>query len=370
VIQIIKLHDERIDTSPARQAEASLCVGDWVEVCSKEEILSTLGPNGQLDGMPFMPEMFAFCGKRFRVYRRAHKTCDTVNDYKGRKLKDAVHLEGLRCDGQAHGGCQAGCLIFWKTAWLRPVRSANADSPASQKHPAPSADGSGRRCTEADVVAAARRPVVAADAAPAYMCQATQVPAATEPLRSWELQQYVEDYKSGNVGLGRMAASFIYMGYRHWLVNLGIGWGPTLEWLYNMFQRLRGGPPYPRKDGKLPTGSRTPTAALDLQPGDWVRVKSFNAILATCDQSLMNRGMKFDAELVPYCGGTYQVLKRVNRILDEKTGVMLEMKTPSIILDSVVCQARYSECRLFCPRSIYPYWREIWLERAAPPAAS
>jgi hypothetical protein len=29
----------------------------------------------------------------------------------------------------------------------------------------------------------------------------------------------------------------------------------------------------------------------------------------------------------------------------------------------MVCEARYSVCRRFCPRAIYPYWREIWLER-------
>ena len=26
-----------------------------------------------------MPQMFEYCGKRFKVYKRAHKTCDTVN---------------------------------------------------------------------------------------------------------------------------------------------------------------------------------------------------------------------------------------------------------------------------------------------------
>ena len=36
-----------------------LIAGEWVEVRSKEEILRTLDGNGQLDGMPFMPEMFA-----------------------------------------------------------------------------------------------------------------------------------------------------------------------------------------------------------------------------------------------------------------------------------------------------------------------
>ena len=68
-----------------------------------------------------MPQMFQYCGQRFQVYKRAHKTCDTVSGaYVGRRLPRGVHLEH-RCDGQAYGGCQAGCLIFWKEAWLKPV---------------------------------------------------------------------------------------------------------------------------------------------------------------------------------------------------------------------------------------------------------
>src|SRR3954471_16129673 len=94
--------------------------GDWVEVRSKEEILRTLDGKGQLNGMPFMPEMFAFCENKKQVYKRAHKTCDTVFPVRGRRVNNAVHLE-TRCDGSAHGGCQAGCLIFWKDAWLKPV---------------------------------------------------------------------------------------------------------------------------------------------------------------------------------------------------------------------------------------------------------
>ena len=31
----------------------------------------------------------------------------------------------VRCDGSAHDGCQAGCLLFWKLAWLKA-----ADAPA------------------------------------------------------------------------------------------------------------------------------------------------------------------------------------------------------------------------------------------------
>src|SRR5882762_6251854 len=97
-----------------------LRASEWVEVRSKEEILKTLDKQGQLEGLSFMPQMFQYCGKRFQVFKRAHKTCDTVFPIRGRKMADAVHLE-TRCDGAAYGGCQAGCLIFWKEAWLKRV---------------------------------------------------------------------------------------------------------------------------------------------------------------------------------------------------------------------------------------------------------
>src|SRR5438105_7089844 len=98
-----------------------LRAGDWVEVRSAAEILATLDKRGRLDALPFMPEMLQYCGKRFRVIKTAHKTCDTIGTYKGRSMVNAVHLEGLRCDGEAHGGCQARCLLFWKEQWLKPV---------------------------------------------------------------------------------------------------------------------------------------------------------------------------------------------------------------------------------------------------------
>jgi hypothetical protein len=96
-----------------------------------------------------------------------------------------------------------------------------------------------------------------------------------------------------------------------------------------------------------------------------VRVKSQEQILATLDTDNKNRGLYFDAEAVPFCGGTYRVLSRVGRILDEKTGRLIKLRNESIILEGVYCQARYSDCRMFCPRAIYSYWREIWLERVA-----
>ena len=102
--------------------KSNLKVGDWVEVRSKEEILSTLDATGRLDGMPWMPEMLQFCGRKFQVFKRAHKSCDytTPYPYRSRWLENAVLLD-TRCDGSAHAGCQAQCTILWKEGWLKPA---------------------------------------------------------------------------------------------------------------------------------------------------------------------------------------------------------------------------------------------------------
>ena len=144
---------------------------------------------------------------------------------------------------------------------------------------------------------------------------------------------------------------------------------PTEALAYNPARFLWGGSKWPRTPGAIPEGEPTPTVVLNLQPGELVRVKSHEKILQTITTANFNRGMRWDAELVPYCGGTYRVLKRVNQIIHEQTGKMQKMKTPCIILEDVTCQALYSACRMNCPKAMYPYWREIWLERVSAAAA-
>ena len=144
-------------------------VGEWVEVRPLAEILATLDGQGRLDGMPFMPEMAAQCGTRFPIFRSAHKTCDPTGGATHlRRIKDAVH-GATRCNGAAHGGCEARCLLFWKTAWLRPV-----DGPGPLKPPAtPNPD----LAVLFDNVSAA-----AADGEARYRCQATEIGRASTPL--------------------------------------------------------------------------------------------------------------------------------------------------------------------------------------------
>jgi O-antigen/teichoic acid export membrane protein len=108
-----------------------LCPGDLVEVRGPWEILATLDESGALAGLPFMPEMVVYCGRRFTVDRLADEICDTVEYAGSRRVPNAVLLEDMRCDGSGHGGYQAECRFFWKEAWLRKVAPEAPPTPPS-----------------------------------------------------------------------------------------------------------------------------------------------------------------------------------------------------------------------------------------------
>jgi hypothetical protein len=167
-----------------------------------------------------------------------------------------------------------------------------------------------------------------------------------------------------------MFAPLVFQLYER-IVRSKVGATGIPQQAYDIFQRLRGGRPYPNRPGKVPVGQRTPRGEpLNLQPGELVRVKSHEDILKTVNREGLNRGLFFSQEHVPYCGGAYRVHKRVDRIIDEKNGKMLQFKSDCIMLENVVCQARYNAGLSFCPRADYPYWRELWLERVDPDKVS
>jgi hypothetical protein len=338
-----------------------LRAGEWVQVRTKEEILSTLDANGRLDELPFMPEMLQYCGMKMQVGKRAHKTCDPALGIGGRKMASTVHLENIRCNGLAHDACEAGCLIFWKEAWLRRVDSAPATNAA-----VPSRNKPSRRapCTEQDLRSGVKIPAAPGESEPTYVCQNTQIKFATQPLKWWDMRQYVEDYTSGNVRISQLAAGFLFSMWKA-AAEAGVGVGFAMRWMYDTFQRAIGGVPYPMRPFGVPKGVPTPTAQLNLRPGELVRVKPYAEILKTLDSNYRNRGLYFDAEMVPFTERNYTVHRRLKQIIDERTGKMVRFKADAIVLKNVVCEARYAKCRRFCPRAIYPFWREIWLERVS-----
>jgi hypothetical protein len=333
--------------------------GDLVEVRSKEEILATLDANGCLGGMPFMPEMLQYCGQQIRVGAVAHKTCDTIKEVRGLRLQSTVHLTGIRCDGSAHAGCQAACNLYWKDAWLKPAGGDRNGRAELARTPPNSSSGG---ITEARLRERTTIPSDSDREPPRYRCQATDLLDAAEPLPRWDLRQYFYDVATGNQPLGR-AARILILAPLGWLLrNIPKGYR-VARFLYDRTHRLLTGRESPVVTGMLAPGIPTPTGRLDLKPGELVRVKSKREIEATLDERENNRGLSFDPEMTPYCGRTFLVRDRVDRIVDEKTGRLLRMKQPCIILEGVVCNSEYSQCRLLCPRAIPPYWREIWLER-------
>lgn len=333
----------------------TLTVGQVVEVLSPDEILATLDERGMLDSLPFMPEMAKYCGQRLVVSKIANKLCDTMTRTGMRRMEDAVHLTGVRCDGSGHDGCEAGCLVYWKTAWLRPVTDATAATTAAA----------------APVVAVPRTEVVppgapllvlidtstritTEDGTKRFVCQATELLRAAPTRLPWRaFGQHIEDVRVGNASPSFAARAFL-VGTFNRMQGFTKVLPPRL--------RFRGGRPWRFIKGRP---GPTPTAETGLQPGDLVRIKSKEEIMATLNEKLLNRGLGFEAEMARFCGRTARVARRVNRIIEEPTGRMIEMKYPCIVLEGVVCEGAYNAS---CPRSIPSYWREIWLERLPEPA--
>ena len=335
--------------------ESQLKRGDWVEVRSREEILATLDDRARLDGLPFMPEMLRFCGQRLRVASRADKTCDTIQSYRNRRMWDTVHLEGAHCDGSSHGGCQASCLTFWKEQWLKRCSPPGVGSQraATAEVSVPTASSRGDWIDATTLVADAE-----AEMNRVYSCQATEIRVASAPLRWWDVRQYVRDVSSGNVGLWHLLRTCLFAALRR---SLDYGPGYRFKiWLYRWLQPILNGPRFMFETGTL---TRTPHQTIGLRPGDRVRVKSYDEILATLDREDKNRGLKFDSEMMLYCGTEQIVRSKVDRIVDDRTGRILGLPNDCFILENVVCRAVCSRNRLFCPRALFPYWREIWLEK-------
>ena len=332
--------------------------GEMVEVRSAGEILASLDEHGALDALPFMPEMLQFCGKRFRVHRRADKTCNTINGWGGRRMQRTVHLADLRCDGQGHGGCQAGCLVFWKEAWLKRVPDGQAGVPLVQLERSPAAAAS--RSTDSPERERLQRAACATDAdGERFTCQATELLRASSHLAWWDVRQFVRDIRTGDVTPAQMLRVAV-LAQRDWLQRR------LIKIAYTAFapaggvrRRLR------RLTGAPGPSTITPSEPLDLQPGDLVRVRPVKEILATLDRASRNRGLYYDIEMWRFSGGTYRVLRKVEQIIDERTGRMRKLLGGCVILEGVVCSGERSARRRFCPRSIYSYWRQIWLRRVA-----
>jgi hypothetical protein len=297
--------------------------GDVVEVKSPEEILLTLDVEGTVDRLPFMPEMMEFCGKRFQVSKRVVKTC--TSGPKGSSMRvfrtdDVFLLEGLRCSGADHDGCQKACTIFWREAWLRKV-----DDPAVSARS--SAEGSKRLRMR---LKTKRDPQT-------YFCQASEILNATNHMaRRERFTKCLSEIRVGNCSTWQMLRQIA-------------------TWLIWRTRRLFLGA-YGRG-----TNRSTPVESLDLKAGDWVEVKPMENITKTLNETAHNRGLWFSPDMRLLCGRKQRVEKKIERIIFDGTGEMRQLR------NTVFLEGSYCGCPHVafggCPRREYVYWREIWLRR-------
>jgi hypothetical protein len=231
------------------------------------EILATRDEDGCLDGLPFMPEMLQYLGGRLTVAARVERARDTINGSGVRTMPNTVLLDDLRCDGSAHDGCQAGCRLYWREAWLRRVPAGAAPAPQStddtlqleeriRRNTRRTREGDGRQVET-------------------YRCQATDFQHASKDLSWYDPGSFIREATCGNVGLLR------------WLVVT------TQAALIVIRQRLGIRVPYPvqpRPQANVASGR------LDLKPGELVRVRSKAEIEQTLDPTGKTRGLWFDRE--------------------------------------------------------------------------
>jgi hypothetical protein len=316
--------------------------GDFVEVKAPEDILRTLDADGTLDQLPFMPEMVEFCGRRFQVSKRVVKTCyyTKAGSSGMRKFRtdDVVLLEGLRCSGAEHDGCQKACMIFWREAWLRRVEDAgsthfeNAEGSAAFLQ----AESGGREQLLARLKTFSGPKT--------YFCQASELLNATNELSRWErFGKSFSDVRAGNCGALEMAQ------------RIGI-------WLFWRIRRVFLGA-YARG-----TNKSTPAGGINLQAGEWVEVEPMERITETLNETAHNRGLYFTPAMRLLCGEQHRVEKKVDKIIVDGTGEMRQLRN-TVFLEGSLCGCA---CVAFggCPRGEFAYWREIWLRRAAEAAAA
>ena len=305
--------------SPAGLFEKRFEKGEVVEVRPWSDILQTLDDAGTLGGLPFMPEMLGFCGRTLRISKRLERTCEETQGTM-RRIRNVVFLDDLRCDGSAHGGCDKGCRFLWKDAWLkkpaktqRLTRQSADDGPA---YPFRQAFPDGR-----------------------YVCQSTEMIHATSHLSRFDLGSYVRDIRAKTYSAGqlfRAAVRALFLKVRSMALNKS----------------------HLSVEGTL---TKTPTQTLNLKPGERVRVRTRDEIVRTLNREGKNRGLVFTVEMLPFCGRTFRVLKRVESIINEPTQTLITLEG-TVILENVTCDGCHSP-RGGCPKDNYLYWREVWLER-------
>jgi len=104
----------------------------------------------------------------------------------------------------------------------------------------------------------------------------------------------------------------------------------------------------------------TDKSSTPLNPGDMVRVRPYYEIKRTLDNKGLYKGMLFINEMVRFCGGTYRVFKRVNKVYMHRDKKMQKCRQV-VLLEGVLCHGYGPD--IDCDRTCFFFWKEAWLEK-------
>jgi hypothetical protein len=109
------------EISASQSSMINFAAGDIVRVRSRKEIHATLNPWKELRGCAFLESMWQYCGTTQRVLTPLEQFLDE-RDYKVKKVRGVVLLEGIICHGTpVFGRCDRCCHLFWRMEWLEKV---------------------------------------------------------------------------------------------------------------------------------------------------------------------------------------------------------------------------------------------------------
>jgi hypothetical protein len=177
-----------------------------------------------------------------------------------------------------------------------------------------------------------------------YYCQASELKKVTHsPSRREKIEGYLGGLRAGNFSAAQMARN------------------TAIALFWRIRRRFFG--VYPRGKSRL-----TPIESLNLQPGEWVEVKSLRSVMETLNEHGNNRGLPFSADMRPLCGRRLRVRARLDKIIVDGTGEMRHLRN-TVSLEGSTCGCAYMGFGMDgCSRCELTYWREIWLRRLDRPS--
>jgi hypothetical protein len=314
IFQVLEERLERRTLQLVRKARVRS--GILVRIRDEEEILIKLDESGCLDGLPFMPEMRQYCGGVFKVLQCVNRIL--IEGHSVRGFRDVFILEDVRCNGTAHGGCQRLCHFFWKESWLIFPTLENDPSFVAS---APSVN----------------QPGIFLEGLTTLPCQgqASVLLRSTRRLDLLNLRQYIQDKQSGTRSFSGTCSMLLMMFLKRTF------WG-----LRKIYRRLF---------GKRQEVNDRPVL---LHPGDLIEVRSKDEIRRTLDQNNKLSGLVFSDAMWRYCRKQFLVLKLVECIIVEETGVFQKVRD-TYLLEGVTCDGLAFRG---CPRKCYWFWKGAWLK--------